>query len=181
MRAETRVAKLMQSVARLQGEIDKRFLKMGELLAEVQKLPEPFTSFREACEAYGIHHRKACYLISVYMATTECGLDPNRVLKIGWTKMKTIAPKLGNGRDAYWLKQAETKTVVNLEAALAGKSKSTRTVMAFGLTKAEAAEVGFCLQLTGLAEASTRGLRNKEKALMVLVREFTALRRKKAA
>jgi hypothetical protein len=37
------------------------------------------------------------------------------------------------------------------------------------------------LQLTGLAEPSARGLRNKEKALMVLVREFTALRRKKAA
>ena len=180
MRAETRVAKLMQSVAKLQGEIDKRFLKMGELLYQVQLMPEPFT-FREACEAHGVHYRKALYLISVYKATTECGLDPERVLQIGWTKMKSIAPQLGNGRDAYWLKQAETKTVVNLEAALAGKSKSDRTVMSFGLTKAEAAEVGFCLQLTGLAEPSARGLRNKEKALMVLVREFTALRRKKAA
>ena len=181
MRAETRVAKLMQSVAKLQAETDQRFLKMGELLATAQQLVYPYKSFKETCKAYGVHYRKALYLIEIHKATAAHGLDHSKVLRIGWTKMKTIVPKLGNGRDAYWLKQAETKTVVNLEAALAGKAKSNRTVMAFGLTKAEAAEVGFCLQLTGLAEPSARGLRNKEKALMVLVREFTALRRKKAA
>jgi hypothetical protein len=179
---KAKIDRLMQLIARLQEEINNRFLSMGELLHEVYVMGDwaPYESFREVCESKGIGYRKALYLIDVYRTVHEKRLDHNRVLNIGWTKMKTILPKLSNGRSSYWLKQAETTTVVNLEARLAGKSKADKTVSAFKLDKADMAELNFALQLEG-AIAGPGGLHNKEKALMKIVGWFLASRKKKAA
>lgn len=76
-------------------------------------------SFKELVdEKFGLHYRKAMYLISIYKNLVEKQIPWSAVKGIGWTKLKELAPILTAKNAESWAAKAAKLTVLQLIEAV---------------------------------------------------------------
>lgn len=119
--------------------------KLGGVLAVIsdkakseggQEWLEGHATFKELCDArFGIHYRKAMYLIDIYKALVGEGIDWNQVKSLGWTKIATLCEfKVLTAKSVdKWVAKAEKLTVMQLRDALksGGDSSDKPATMTF--------------------------------------------------
>jgi hypothetical protein len=75
-----------------------------------------FESFRQFIEAeYGLHYRKAVYLISIYTSLVESSVPWDSIKHLGWTKIKEIAQYVTLDNLEEWVTRAESMTTIQLQ------------------------------------------------------------------
>jgi hypothetical protein len=106
--------KTLTLIAKLEGE----FLELASLLRQVKQ-----TSFKDFKNLYSIPElgrRKAYYLVSIDTAFGDKNVSPERLKKIGWTKLAALAPHITDENLEDALLCAELNTVKNIEAVVRG-------------------------------------------------------------
>lgn len=126
---------LVEKILDEQGVNDFR---LGGVLAVIQENGwlEGHESFRSLCEQkFGIHYRKAMYLIQIYSDLVENQIPWDKVKNLGWTKLKEIAHILTTDNVDDWVKKATVMTVLQLQDAVkAFLNKKTATQSEEGST-----------------------------------------------
>lgn len=87
-----------------------------------------YANFREKVEAeFGIHYRKARYLVNIYNDLVESNIEWSRVSGLGWTKLKEISSLLTSDNVDEWIEKAINMTVHQLiEEVKAANRKDTK-------------------------------------------------------
>jgi len=93
--------------------------RLGGVLSAIKKnkwyKDEGFDGFPEFVESrFGIHRRKASYLVKLYTDIAQSGVDWEKVKGIGWTKLKEIAPVLTEDNVESWVAFAMQNTTINI-------------------------------------------------------------------
>lgn len=121
-------------VPRLLDNIDHDYFRLGGVLSKVhsegwyqEKGYETFKAYVEA--EVGMQYRKGMYLIGIYNALVESGIEWSKVGHLGWTKLKDLAPILSPENVDEWVAVAETMTALQLQehikAAMAGQDSGS--------------------------------------------------------
>jgi hypothetical protein len=95
--------------------------RLGGVLAVIQENGwlEGHESFKALCEQkFGLHYRKAMYLIQIYSDLVDNQIPWEKVKNLGWTKLKEIAHILTPENVDEWVKKAEALTVLQLQEAV---------------------------------------------------------------
>lgn len=99
--------------------IGNNFVELARLLRELHdEDPETFFS---VVEKLGLSQRKAYYLIKIDRTFRNLPIPPDRLHRIGWTKLQLIAPHVTQETWIELIELAETRTVHQLEAILRGE------------------------------------------------------------
>lgn len=109
--------------------VDFNYFHLGGVLSAIQDnewyLEEGYESFKECIEErFGIKYRKAMYLIGIYEYLVEADIPWSKVSKIGWTKLKEIAPYLNSENVDEWAKLASELTVIQLQEYIRNMNKN---------------------------------------------------------
>lgn len=112
---EARAVEVRGRVVEIKSSIEENYAELARLLHEVNGngywSSWGFVSFQEYCESeLELQYRKARYLVSIAEAVARARVSWDRIVHIGWTKMRTIAPLLTNDNSDLWLDRAETCT-----------------------------------------------------------------------
>lgn len=146
----------------------KRFYRLALLLHDLQQADPAL--FKKSTTSGPIGRRRAYDLVLVARTFRKMGIDPERLERVGWAKLKVIAKKVSDPVTAIsYLDLAERATVHVLESQIeAGQDpKSTRVVMLYlspdqyALYKTAVIEFG--------AKPRGKGLVGQEKALIALL------------
>lgn len=96
--------------------------ELGGVLSVIQAegwWQESHESFKDFIEAeMGMKYRKAMYLIEIYMALVNSGVQWGQVKSIGWTKLRLLASTITPDNVATYVKMASEMTVIQLEEYL---------------------------------------------------------------
>lgn len=123
-------------------------------------------AFLEAAEQEGVKARRAYYLREVARLLERIDTPHDRLRNIGWTKLSIIAQHLTPENADTLLSDAEQNTVTDLKDIVAGREPPKRRhVMFFYLDDDQHAVVRRALLAHG-ASPSSRGLHDKEVALI---------------
>lgn len=114
-RREIRAEEVRDRINQVKDTIETSYAELAQLLYEVQEqgffVGYGYESFKEYAEdELGIGYRKARYLVVIAGAVARAGVDWDRVVSIGWTKMRTIAKLLTPTNAEEWLDRAENST-----------------------------------------------------------------------
>lgn len=114
-RREIRAEEVRDRINQVKDTIETSYAELAQLLYEVQEqgffIQYGFESFREYAEQeLGIGYRKARYLVVIAAAVARAGVPWDRVVSIGWTKMRTIAKLMTPSNAEEWLGRAENST-----------------------------------------------------------------------
>lgn len=140
------------------------FIALATYLRDVSEIPG--MSVIASARQLRVERRKAQYLVAVAKAIEGLDVAPERLRRIGWTKLMVIAPCLNAENADDLLTAAETRKVPDLQVIVAGREPAARRhVMKFDLDDAQHAVVRAALLAHG-ATPSTRGLHDKETALV---------------
>jgi hypothetical protein len=115
-------------IPQLIEDIEGNHFRLGGVLAVIQSngWNEGFGSFKEAVEEkFGLHYRKAMYLIAIYNALVKNQIPWVKIKDLGWTKLKELAPILTPENVDEWVTKASVLTVKQLIEAI--KKSSTAT------------------------------------------------------
>lgn len=102
--------------------VDFSYFKLGGVLSAIsdndwwQGDSPTFKSFIE--DNFGIHYRKAMYLVKIYDGLVEAEIPWNKVSGLGWTKLKELADILTQENCDEWVDKASNMTTLNLQAAV---------------------------------------------------------------
>lgn len=98
--------------------------RLGGVLAHIldESAKEGGEAWLDGCDSFktlldsrfGIHYRKAMYLINIYKQLVEKQIPWDEVKSLGWTKLKELTPVLTAKNVAGWVKKAEKLTVLQL-------------------------------------------------------------------
>ena len=122
----------IEIVPTLIDSVDFSYFKLGGVLSSIQD-NEWWTgeagSFKEFIQDnFGLHYRKAMYLINIYDKLVEANIPWEKVSGIGWTKLKELADILTVENVDEWVEKANSMTTINLHAAVkAAKSGELST------------------------------------------------------
>ena len=98
------------------------YFKLGGVLSVIQEnqwWQDDAESFREFIEEeFGMHYRKAMYLINIYDSLVEADIPWDKVSGLGWTKLRDMADILTNENVDEWVERANNLTSVNLQEAI---------------------------------------------------------------
>jgi hypothetical protein len=112
----------LEVVPSLIESADFSYFKLGGVLSAIQEndwWQGEASSFKEFVpDNYGLHPRKANYLINIYNKLVEAEIPWHKVSDIGWTKLKELADILTNENVDEWVKIAHSMTTLNLIAAV---------------------------------------------------------------
>jgi hypothetical protein len=148
------------------------FFALGKALSDLASFCADQREFKAELKRVAIGYRKARYLMAILETANELKLDRDRLRAIGWTKAGLLAPVLTPDNKNRWLALAETVNVVSLQDALSGDAaddgRALRSVV-FKLPVKAAERLDRALLRCG-GRRKGRGLANREKALMLLVR-----------
>ena len=114
--------------------VDFSYFKLGGVLHAIQENDwwtgdsPTFRSFIE--DNFGIHYRKAMYLVKIYDGLVEAEIPWHKVSGLGWTKLKELADILTQENVDEWVAIAAGMTTLNLIAAV----KAYKLAQAGGLT-----------------------------------------------
>lgn len=109
-------------VPSLRDSVDFSYFKLGGVLSAIQENDwwvgeaANFRSFIE--ETFGLHYRKATYLIKIYNGLVEAEIPWHKVSGLGWTKLKELADILTQENVDEWVEKATNMTTLNLTAAV---------------------------------------------------------------
>ena len=108
------ILKTLVLIAKLEDE----FPELASLLHQVQKADPK--AFKELTSLPQLGRRKAYYLVSIDKAFGDKTVPPERLRKIGWTKLAALAPHITNANLEEALLFAESNTVRSIEAIVQG-------------------------------------------------------------
>lgn len=102
--------------------VDFSYFKLGGVLSAIQDngwWEDEAPTFKEFIpEKFGLHYRKAMYLIKIYDGLVEADIPWNKVSGLGWTKLKELADILTPENVDEWVEKANTMSVLQLIAAV---------------------------------------------------------------
>lgn len=125
-------AKAFSMVGTLLEDVESNHFRLGGVLSVIQEKSstedswlDGHSSFRDLVEAkFGVHYRKAMYLISIYQNLVEKQIPWEKVKGLGWTKLSQLAPVLTQKNVDSWAKRAEKMTVLQIiESVKKAKAK----------------------------------------------------------
>ncbi|MGY6531813.1 hypothetical protein [Glycocaulis sp.] len=157
---------LYEAALELADNPDRHFLALGRILTALRE--EDPAAFQAWLKEARLSRRKAYYLIRI-AGRFAAYPDPDRLARIGWTKLLLLCSVDDEGTLEGLLHLAETETVRNLSRTLRGLEDQgrTRCVLLY-FTKAQYARVEKALVAFGAGKAG-RALLEKEKALLRLI------------
>ena len=133
-------------------------------------------AFLEAAEKEGVKPRRAYYLREIARLLDWIDTPHDRLRNIGWTKLSIIAQHLTRENAETLLSDAEQRTVADLKDIIAGRTPpKQRHAMLFYLDDEEHDVVRRALLAHG-ASPSSRGLHDKEAALVNLLSNSMQMR-----
>lgn len=128
--------KALNQAAKLAEDIEANYFKLGGLLRLIQQEQwfDGFPTFDTfVLERFGFAVRKAHYLIQIYTNLVDKQIPWEKVVGMGWTKLKDLAPILTLENLEEWVEKASKCTVVELQALIkaatnpSGEATSTKT------------------------------------------------------
>lgn len=113
----------LEIVPSLIDSVDFSYFKLGGVLSAIQDNEwwkvEDCNSFKDFIQdSFGLHYRKAMYLINIYDKLVEADIPWAKVSGIGWTKLKELADILTTENVDEWVAKAHSMTTLNLQAAV---------------------------------------------------------------
>ena len=165
-------AALIKKIQRLAARADDGSLELAEALYDARALPKTTRSgppsFADLVEITRLSRRTVHYLIAIWERFEGLNIPPDRLARVGWTKLAVIAGLCEPGEELKALDVAETHTIKELPAVLKGtpmKAKA-RTIL-FRLTPKQHTQFELVLLAHGAEHPKKgRGLVRKEAALM---------------
>jgi hypothetical protein len=159
-----------------------RTLELGEALRRIYA-QQP-SEFRALIGKPGLGQRMAYYLLEVSRRIREAGVTAAQARKLGWTKLQIIGKCLTPQNAADLLSRAEDRTAheltllmrrnpLPLSGSSARKRPNAKRCVLFYFTPAEYEEFRDALVIHGGAQRTSRGLVNKNEALLKLVRRIS--------
>lgn len=112
----------LEIVPSLIDSVDFSYFKLGGVLSAIQDNgwwegeSDSFKVFIQ--DNFGLHYRKAMYLINIYDKLVEADIPWAKVSGIGWTKLKELADILTVDNVDEWVELAKSMTTLNLQAAV---------------------------------------------------------------
>lgn len=111
-------------VPSLLESVDFSYFKLGGVLSAIQDngwWTDDADSFKEFIpKSFGLHYRKAMYLIKIYDGLVEADIPWAKVSGLGWTKLKELADILTKDNVDEWVAKANSLSVLQLIAAVKG-------------------------------------------------------------
>jgi len=124
--------------------VDKSNFRLGGILAHIQDKSNEEggeawlngkANFKELIELeFGLHYRKAMYLVEIYKALVENQIPWDTVKDVGWTKLIWLSKILTAKNAESWAKKAMKMTVTQVIAAVkkqikpGSEAKETKTL-----------------------------------------------------
>lgn len=112
----------LEIVPDLIDSVDFSYFKLGGVLSAIQDndwWQGESGSFKEFIQDnFGLHYRKAMYLINIYDKLVEADIPWAKVSGLGWTKLKELADILTAENVDEWVELAKGMTTLNLIAAV---------------------------------------------------------------
>lgn len=109
-------------VPELIDSVDFSYFKLGGVLSVIQDndwWEDDADTFKEfITERFGLHYRKAMYLINIYDRLVEANIPWEKVSGLGWTKLKELADILTVENVDEWVEKALSMTTLNLQEAI---------------------------------------------------------------
>ena len=136
-------ATAFEIVPSLIESVDFSYFKLGGVLSAIQTNEwwagesDTFKNFIQ--DNFGIHYRKAMYLIKIYDGLVEADIPWAKVSGLGWTKLKELADILTIDNVDEWVEKADSMTTLNLQAAV--KAYKAGELNADGTTDPDSAGV----------------------------------------
>lgn len=152
--------------------IGDHFLEAARYLREIQD--QHSDDFASIAKSLGIGQRKAYHLAQIDRSFHALGIEPDRLRRIGWTKLSHIAPVVHADNVEEWLSLAEAVTAYELKLHLHGHDvdPEMKAVVLY-LDKAQYQVFEKALTAAG-AVPHSRGLLKKEEALNKLLSSHVA-------
>lgn len=102
--------------------VDFSYFKLGGILSAIQDNDwwvGEADSFKDFIpQQFGLHYRKAMYLIKIYDGLVEAEIPWHKVSGLGWTKLKELAKILTLENVDEWVAKAHDMSVLQLIAAV---------------------------------------------------------------
>lgn len=133
----------IEIVPSLIESVDFSYFKLGGVLSAIQDNEwwkgeaDSFKIFIQ--DNFGLHYRKAMYLINIYDKLVEADIPWNKVSGIGWTKLKELADILTTDNVDEWVELAKNMTTLNLQEAV--KAAKAGELTTDGTTEADSSGV----------------------------------------
>ena len=110
--AELRAEVVRSELKQIRTDLEENYMKLARRLFEVHDNAYwdtyGYTSFKDFVEEdLRMKYRRARYLVVIASAVNRCGISWDRVISIGWTRMRHVAPQLTEKNAEGWLKKAE--------------------------------------------------------------------------
>lgn len=105
------------------------YFQLGGVLNLIQEnewfREEGYQNFNEFIDdRYGLHYRKARYLIKIYVGLVESGVPWDKVKHLGWTKLKELVDILTVENVDSYAAKADSMTVLQIRQWVANLSKN---------------------------------------------------------
>jgi hypothetical protein len=122
------------AIPALLDDVNLNYFKLGGVLSVIrdnkwwhdQYGEIPFMEFLE--KHFGLHYRKAMYLIQIYNDLIESGVKWDQVKEIGWTKLKEISSIITPDNVVEWVELAKVLNTIQLaERVSAAKAQTLET------------------------------------------------------
>jgi hypothetical protein len=156
----------------LSGDVEDNFLELGRSLRQLlDRDPE---LFKKIVAKANLGRRKAYYLVEVSRIFDPLPVPRSRLRKIGWTKLQLIGKHIEPDNMEELLQLAESTNAKDLERHMRGEKPlgNAHCVLMYFSPK-EYKELEEALIRNG-GTRSGRGILNKEKALINVVRRVNA-------
>lgn len=159
---------LFQKALTLSGDVEDNFLELGKSLRQLQDRDSEL--FHKIVAKTNLGRRKAYYLVEVSRIFDPLPVPRSRLRKIGWTKLQLIGKHVTAGNLEELLELAESINSKELERQMRGEKPlgNAHCVLMYFSPK-DYAELEEALLSHG-GTGSGRGILNKEKALINVVR-----------
>lgn len=161
-------------IALLAKEGDARFLEIGRLLRDYYDTLEgeeglKGKALKTILKGARISRRRAFYWMEIDRVYRERGINPKRLIQIGWTKLSLVAKLVDDDDVEEWLSFLEGATADAIRAFLKGQELPAYR-LTFKLSKAQYEIIAGTLLANGAFLTSGAGLANKELALLKICR-----------
>lgn len=159
--------KLLAKAYSLASDVDNNLLDLSVTLWELQE--NNIYDVKEFWETSGLGKRKTYYLIDIGKAFYNLPIPQDRAKKIGWTKLKSIAPHVTAGNWQEMLATAEKYKASDLDKVLRGEEiAEDEKVLLFRFPGGDKERFEAALLKFGAKKSGT-GIIDKEKAMMNIV------------
>lgn len=162
---------MKNSVIQLAKQADNNFLELAKRLGELHDVlmsdgtKKNLDEFHNCLKKAKIGKRKGYYLLDIEKTFHGPQFEQIRLIKIGWTKLSILAKYVNIDKPTNLFDMAETHTVEQLNAILAGQLLPIHTVT-LKLTDKHYGMLAGVLLANGAVTTSGGSLANKEAALI---------------